>query len=290
MKHVRTWWPFTLLVFAWSINRIIWSPQLTYIKYAHNNLTMVGLQLLHGGTIILFLVALLTMGAVLGRQPLRLARTVKLWLYTILVTCGAVVVDWLAFNQFNYHRLYNALLPVTRNVAPLATAVIIASALLPWLRSKLTGRGNLTGIVLAMLPLAATSVFNRDMFGLLGGTSVTFALLVLTVGALADQLTINRRTVVSGWARPWWGYPADRDHARCRLPDPRQLAHGRAVHHTGLLARCRRGSRRFLAIEEAGDPLCRNRQVPGLLSDRVSNPVQRYHYPQPGGYPDQDHE
>ena len=195
MKHVRAWWPFTLLVFAWSLNATIWSPQLTYIKYAHNDLNMVGFQLLHSGTIILFLIALLTVGATLAWQPLRLARTVKLWLYTILLTTGMVIIDWLAFNQFSYQRLYNALLPITRNVAPLGSAVIIASILLPWLRKRLHGRGLLTGIVLLMLPMAATSVFNRDMFGLIRGTSVTFTLLILTIGALADQLTINRQTV-----------------------------------------------------------------------------------------------
>lgn len=141
MKHVRAWWPFTLLVFAWSLNATIWSPQLTYIKYAHNDLNMVGFQLLHSGTIILFLIALLTVGATLAWQPLRLARTVKLWLYTILLTTGMVIIDWLAFNQFSYQRLYNALLPITRNVAPLGSAVIIASILLPWLRKRLHGRG-----------------------------------------------------------------------------------------------------------------------------------------------------
>lgn len=195
MKYVRAWWSFALLVFAWSINTIIWSPQLTYIKYAHNNLTMVGLQLLHSGTIILYLIALLTVGAVLSHRPLRLARTGKMWLYTILMATGVVVVDWLAFNQFNYHRLYNALLPISRNVAPLTTAVIIASVLLPWLRSKINSHGSLTGIVLTMLPLTATTIFNRDMFGLLKGNSVTFGLLILTIGALSDQLTINRQTV-----------------------------------------------------------------------------------------------
>lgn len=54
MKHVRAWWPFTLLIFGWGINAIIWAPQLTYVKYAHNNWTMVGIQLLHSGTIIVF--------------------------------------------------------------------------------------------------------------------------------------------------------------------------------------------------------------------------------------------
>lgn len=195
MKHVRAWWPFTLLIFGWGVNNIIWSPQLTYIKYAHNDLTMVGLQLLHSGTIMLSLVVLLTIGAVLARQSFRLARTIKLWFYTILVTTGAMAFDWLIFNHFNYHRLYTALLPITRNAAPLATAVIIASALLPWVRSKSNGAGTLTGIVLAMLPLAATSVFNRDMFGLLKGNSVTFALLILTIGALADLLPVNHQTV-----------------------------------------------------------------------------------------------
>lgn len=195
MKHVRAWWSFALLVFAWSINTIIWSPQLTYIKYAHNNLTMVGYQLLHSGTIILYLIALLAVGAVLSRQHLHLARTIKLWLYTILVATGAVTIDWLFFNQFNYHRLYNALLPISRNAAPLATAVIIASALLPWLRTRLSNHNARTGIVIAMLPLAVTTIFNRDMFGLIKGNSVTFALLILVIGSLVDQLVANRQAV-----------------------------------------------------------------------------------------------
>lgn len=196
MKHVRAWWPFSLLVFGWGINTIIWSPQLPYIKYAHNDLAMVGNQLLHSGTIVLFLIALLAVGAVLARQSFRLTRTIKLWLYTLLTASGVVLVDWLVFNQFNYHRLYNALLPISRNVAPLATAVIIASGLLPWLRTKVNRSGALVGITLLVLPFAATSLFNQDMFGLLKGNSVTFYLLTLTIGALADQLNTNRRTTI----------------------------------------------------------------------------------------------
>lgn len=196
MKHVRAWWPFTLLIFGWGINAIIWAPQLTYVKYAHNNWTMVGIQLLHSGTIIVFLTVLLTIGAVLTRQTFSLARTVKLWLYTILTASLAVIVDWLVFNQFNYHRLYNALLPISRNAAPLATAVIIASGTLPWLRTKTSKHSASTGITLLALPLAATSLFNQDMFGLLKGNSVAFYLLILTIGALADQLTVNRRRTI----------------------------------------------------------------------------------------------
>lgn len=196
MKHVRAWWPFTLLIFGWGINAIIWAPQLTYVKYAHNNWTMVGIQLLHSGTIIVFLTVLLTIGAVLTRQTFSLARTVKLWLYTILTASLAVIVDWLVFNQFNYHRLYNALLPISRNAAPLATAVIIASGILPWLRTKTSKHSASTGITLLALPLAATSLFNQDMFGLLKGNSVAFYLLILTIGALADQLTVNRRRTI----------------------------------------------------------------------------------------------
>ena len=196
MKHVRAWWPFTLLIFGWGINAIIWAPQLTYVKYAHNNWTMVGIQLLHSGTIIVFLTVLLTIGAVLTRQTFSLARTVKLWLYTILTASLAVIVDWLVFNQFNYHRLYNALLPISRNAAPLATAVIIASGILPWLRTKTSKHSASTGIALLALPLAATSLFNQDMFGLLKGNSVAFYLLILTIGALADQLTVNRRRTI----------------------------------------------------------------------------------------------
>lgn len=196
MKHVRAWWPFTLLIFGWGINAIIWAPQLTYVKYAHNNWTMVGIQLLHSGTIIVFLTVLLTIGAGLTRQTFSLARTVKLWLYTILTASLAVIVDWLVFNQFNYHRLYNALLPISRNAAPLATAVIIASGILPWLRTKTSKHSASTGITLLALPLAATSLFNQDMFGLLKGNSVAFYLLILTIGALADQLTINRRRTI----------------------------------------------------------------------------------------------
>lgn len=196
MKHVRAWWPFTLLIFGWGINAIIWAPQLTYVKYAHNNWTMVGIQLLHSGTIIVFLTVLLTIGAVLTRQTFSLARTVKFWLYTILTASLAVIVDWLVFNQFNYHRLYNALLPISRNAAPLATAVIIASGILPWLRTKTSKHSASTGITLLALPLAATSLFNQDMFGLLKGNSVAFYLLILTIGALADQLTVNRRRTI----------------------------------------------------------------------------------------------
>ena len=196
MKHVRAWWPFTLLIFGWGINAIIWAPQLTYVKYAHNNWTMVGIQLLHSGTIIVFLTVLLTIGAVLMRQTFSLARTVKFWLYTILTASLAVIVDWLVFNQFNYHRLYNALLPISRNAAPLATAVIIASGILPWLRTKTSKHSASTGITLLALPLAATSLFNQDMFGLLKGNSVAFYLLILTIGALADQLTVNRRRTI----------------------------------------------------------------------------------------------
>ena len=196
MKHVRAWWPFTLLIFGWGINAIIWAPQLTYVKYAHNNWTMVGIQLLHSGTIIVFLTVLLTIGAVLTRQTFSLARTVKFWLYTILTASLAVIVDWLFFNQFNYHRLYNALLPISRNAAPLATAVIIASGILPWLRTKTSKHSASTGIALLALPLAATSLFNQDMFGLLKGNSVAFYLLILTIGALADQLTVNRRRTI----------------------------------------------------------------------------------------------
>ena len=196
MKHVRAWWPFTLLIFGWGINAIIWAPQLTYVKYAHNNWTMVGIQLLHSGTIIVFLTVLLTIGAGLTRQTFSLARTVKLWLYTILTASLAVIVDWLVFNQFNYHRLYNALLPISRNAAPLATAVIIASGILPWLRTKTSKHSASTGITLLALPLAATSLFNQDMFGLLKGNSVAFYLLILTIGALADQLTVNRRRTI----------------------------------------------------------------------------------------------
>ncbi|MGN1280182.1 MAG: sulfatase-like hydrolase/transferase [Limosilactobacillus sp.] len=191
MKHVRAWWPFTFLTLLWGINAIIWSPQLAYIEYPHNDLTMIGIQLLHSGTIIFFLAALLSCGAVLARQPFCLARTIKLWLYTILTASLVVAFDWLVFNQFNYQRLYNALLPISRNVAPLATAVIIASALLPWLRAKTDKHRAFVGIILLAGPLAATSLFNQDMFGLLKGNSVTFYLLILTIGGLTDQVAVK---------------------------------------------------------------------------------------------------
>lgn len=185
MKHVRDWWPFALLSLGWSINTIIWSPQLTYIKYAQNSFTMVGRQLLHTGTIIFYLLALLTIGAILAQQEFCIARTIKLWLYSIFFANGIVLVEWLAFNHFNYRHLYDALLPLTRNVAPVISAIILASALLPWLRTKVPSQNRLTGLLVLMLPLAITSLFGRDMFGLQGGRTVTFALLIFAIGALS---------------------------------------------------------------------------------------------------------
>lgn len=197
MKQLRTWWPFTFLTWGWIINTILWLPQLGYGHYEVNNWSMVALQILHSATIILFLMCLLIIGDVLSWHHHSLATVIKMWLYTVGLALTILLINWLGFNHFNYHYLYQALLPISRNLAPVATAIIIATLILPWLQHQLRPRLRASLLIL-LTPLAITTIFNNDAFGLLHGNSVSFYLLIMTIGSLIGRHPFDKRQV-SKW-------------------------------------------------------------------------------------------
>lgn len=195
MKKYQSWWLVGLLTFLWALNTIMWSPQLSYISYPANNLHAIILQVIHSITIIGFLLCVMWCGDFLSRQKSSLARTVKLWLFIAGITLLAVLGKWLVFNHFTYTSLYSALLPLTQNTAPLATAFLLASLLLPWLKNQVASQATVVSIAL-LIPMAITTAFNRDAFGLLNGTSVTFYLIVMALGSLTDTVKLTRKN--------WW--------------------------------------------------------------------------------------
>ncbi|WP_267202160.1 LTA synthase family protein [Limosilactobacillus kribbianus] len=194
MKHLRAWWPLTLLTIGWVINAILWLPQLGFPYSRANDWSMVGLQFGHSLTIICFLLCLLVSGDILSRQQHSFAVAVKMWLYTVGLALAILLVEWLGFNRFDYHNLYNSLLPISRDLAPGATAMIIGTVTLPWLRERVQSTATVW-MALLFLPLITTTLFNRDAFGLLKGNSVTFYLLVMALGCLGASRPFARRTI-----------------------------------------------------------------------------------------------
>lgn len=201
MKRLRSYWLPTVLVILWAINMIIWAPQIGYLNYNHNDLHIVVLQVLHGVTILAFLLVILMLGDYLSQLTSNIATAAKLWCYTIGLTSGIVFFSWLVFNHFNIQELYNALFPITRNTVPFATAIIVGSCILPWLSRKMAPNASWWVIAL-FFPFASTTIFSRDLFGILNVHTVTFFLLVMALGALSRHITIDHHTL-SKWTVSW---------------------------------------------------------------------------------------
>lgn len=188
MKRIRSWGVPVLLICLWTINE-------AFSRFSTIQTSNAGGQIFHGITIITTLMLLLLIGDILGQQEFNLTQFVKYWLYTIGLALLIVVSTWLFLNQFKVQNLYNALLPVTRNTIPLATAIILGSLLLPWLKQHLAPAPNVW-LVALITPLAISIIFGRDPFGLLNGRSVTFYLLIMIIGSIATDLIISKRQLI----------------------------------------------------------------------------------------------
>lgn len=192
LKRVRSWWLPLALLYLWAINVTLWSPYFTYLKGARTS----G-QIFHSITITATLMLFLLTGDFLSQLNFSLARAIKQWITLWGLALTIVLANWLIFNHFQVQSLYNALMPIARNTAPLATAFIIASLLLPWLSKYFAPAANAWLLVL-LFPLLVTSIFGRDSFGLKNGQSVTFYLLTLTIGALCQSIRLNRHQQIIG--------------------------------------------------------------------------------------------
>lgn len=189
-------WSLLGVGWLWAVNTVIWSPELPYLNFNHLNSQMMLIQLSHSLTILGSIVALLIVGNQLGRntKPL-LPTTIKYWLYTVGILLLTLSVVWLRFNHFIYHDFYHAILPLAGNTVPLASAIIIGSLVLPLIKPVIL-RAPLSWSTAVFVILAIVTFFNHDSFGLLKGESVTYYLLIMSLGIAASEFKLKKATVL----------------------------------------------------------------------------------------------
>lgn len=195
MKSHHFSWPLLGIILLWIINSVIWSPQLPYADYNHNNTQMLLIQLTHSFTIIAAVLMIFVVGDYLSRQHTTILQTVKYWLYTVGVLLLALLVAWLGFNRFIYHDFYNAILPIAGNTVPFAAAMIIGSFFLPLLRPLIAKAPFTWGAGLLGF-FTLSTFFNHDIFGFINGNSVTFYLLVMTMGVTISLIKIKKLNIL----------------------------------------------------------------------------------------------
>ncbi|KRL24027.1 hypothetical protein FC47_GL001114 [Limosilactobacillus mucosae DSM 13345] len=168
------------------MNLWMWDGRLPFVGYQENNAHMMILQLIHVVLIVSELLILMLLGRMMTRLRLAKVRIVSSWLLMVTIGVLAVLLDLFWKKSFQFSSLLDAVMPITRNAMPLATALILGGVSSRWLVDlKLNQR---IGLILAILLMfLTTTVYNRDLWGLGSGNTILSTLLILSLGALTAE-------------------------------------------------------------------------------------------------------
>lgn len=169
------------------VNLWMWDWQLPFAGYAENNLHMMALQLIHVILIMSELTILLLMGRRLSRTRFSRFRLLSAWLLMVGVGMLAVIIELLWKRQFQFSDLLSALMPISRNAMPLATAILLGMLIIPAL-AKLSVSTQRRGLLAILGLLFLATLYNQDLWGLGSGQNVAFGLLMLSLGAFSTSL------------------------------------------------------------------------------------------------------
>lgn len=168
------------------MNLWMWDGRLPFVGYQENNAHLMILQLIHVVLIVSELLILMLLGKMMTRLRLAKVRVVSSWLLMVTIGILAVLLDLFWKKSFQFSCLLDAVMPITRNAMPLATAFVLGGISSRWLADlKLNQR---MGLILALLLLFLTmTVYNRDLWGLGSGNTILSTLLILSLGALTAE-------------------------------------------------------------------------------------------------------
>ena len=168
------------------MNLWMWDGRLPFVGYQENNAHLMILQLIHVVLIVSELLILMLLGKMMTRLRLAKVRVVSSWLLVVTIGILAVLLDLFWKKSFQFSCLLDAVMPITRNAMPLATAFVLGGISSRWLADlKLNQR---MGLILALLLLFLTmTVYNRDLWGLGSGNTILSTLLILSLGALTAE-------------------------------------------------------------------------------------------------------
>lgn len=133
------------------------------------------------------------LGKMMARLRFSKVRVISSWLLMITVGVLAVLLDLFWKKSFQFSSFLDAVMPITRNAMPLATAFILGGVASRWL-INLKSKQRLRLTVAVLLVFLTTTIYNRDLWGLDSGNTILSTLLILSLGALtADWRPQSKR-------------------------------------------------------------------------------------------------
>lgn len=107
------------------MNLWMWDGRLPFVGYQENNAHLMILQLIHVILIVSELLILMLLGKMMTRLRLAKVRVVSSWLLMVTIGILAVLLDLFWKKSFQFSCLLDAVMPITRNAMPLATAFVL---------------------------------------------------------------------------------------------------------------------------------------------------------------------
>ncbi len=173
-------------IFLLCFDRLFWAfdPEIA-TKYNEPSVQLSGVLLLHSVTVLGLTLTLLGLGRYLAWQTHTIGKVIKIWMYTILLGVLTISIYFILKKEISSSLIYNTLLPIIRNTYPLVTGIIFGLLLLPLYRKFLIKYSQLAYIFLGVVIILPT-LFAQDIFGFVGGNSVTFALMLFLLGVTLE--------------------------------------------------------------------------------------------------------
>lgn len=174
----------TALAVMFIVNQLYWLLQPHLTTYQDSGLRARANVLLHSGLSFGAAVFVITFGMFLQKQRKLPSVIIKLWLNLLVVgLLTALACNW-ALPGGNSQAVYDALLPVTRNAAPLISGVMLGYLISRGL-DQLSVNQRQLGLLAVSVMLLVPSLFKRDLLGWQTPNPLLYALL-LTLGWHAD--------------------------------------------------------------------------------------------------------
>lgn len=153
--------------------------------------------LLKYGLSILCLAGLIWAAVALARRPMTVADGGHFYIFAYLTGITYMLLNFFTIHLLNRGAIYDQLLPLLRNAQPLITGVLLYVCVQPPLKRWMhEPELRLLGLVLLTVPL----VFDRDIFMLSNGASITGVAVIAILGLVAvdDGLHLPARNLL--WA------------------------------------------------------------------------------------------
>lgn len=168
------------LVVMFIVNQLYWLLQPHLITYQNSGLHARANVLLHSGFAFGATVFVITLGMFLQKQRKSPSVIIKLWLNLLAVgLLTALVCNW-QLPGGNTQAIYDVLLPITRNAAPLISGVMLGYLISRGL-DQLSVNQRQLGLLTIGVMLLVPSLFKPDLLGWQTPNPLLYALL-LTLG------------------------------------------------------------------------------------------------------------